>query len=116
MAKSFRVTIPRNVDELLKLADLIQKRHKEMGTESPLAPLSWISDVEKVESAMKLHLEAEALKRLAESKYEERDLLLAEIEDGVKQTRDFLKALYRNEPKKMGNFGFTVDDSPKQKK
>ena len=34
----------------------------------------------------------------------------------LKQSRDVLSGIYRSDPRKMGDFGFEVDDSAKAKK
>lgn len=116
MAKSVRVKIPANAEELLKLAQLIFEQHASLGTNSPLNVLDWANQDAKIAKAIKLHLEAEELRRKADLKYKERDALVAPIDDLVKQSRDLLKALYRKEPKKLGEFGFEVVDTVRTKK
>jgi hypothetical protein len=38
------------------------------------------------------------------------------LADFARQARDILSGVYRNEMKKLGDFGFDVNDSPKMKK
>ncbi|GAB4340698.1 MAG: hypothetical protein OHK0038_20250 [Flammeovirgaceae bacterium] len=116
MAKQARVEIPVNTEELLRLAQIIYEKHQTLGNASPLSALDWDKLGTKINETLMLHLEAEELKRKSELKYRERDALLKPIDALVKQTRDLLKALYRSEPKKLGEFGFNVDDTPKIKK
>jgi len=116
MAKTVRVEIPLNTEELLNLAQLIFEQHLKLKDSSPLNPLDWEVQGKNVSEALKLHLEAEALKRQTEIKYRERDALMSSITDIVKQSRNLLKAIYFKEPKKLGDFGFSVDDTPRIKK
>jgi hypothetical protein len=116
MAKTVRVGIPVNTEDLLKLAQIIYEKHQSLGDASPLKVIEWDKLGAKVNQALAAHLEAEELKRKTELKYRERDTLLKPIDELVKQSRDLLKALYRSEPKKLGEFGFNVDDTPKVKK
>jgi hypothetical protein len=111
-----RINIPSNADELLALAKLISEQHSALGDESPLKVLNWNENIKLINDAIKIQKEAEALAREAEVKYSERDKLLKSIDNIVKQSRDFLKAVYRNEPKKLGKFGFEVNEAPRPKK
>lgn len=116
MAKKVRVKIDPNAENLLNLANLIAQKHKELGNNSPLQQLDWDIQAQNVIKALDLHKQAKEYQRLAEQAHEQRNALLVPIDELVKQSRDLLKALYRNEPKKLGEFGFDVDDSPKNKK
>ena len=116
MAKTTRVAVPNNVEELLNLARLIFEQHRSLGEKSPLSPLDWDNLGKNVGTALEFHLEAEALKRQMELKYRERDALLTPLDELVRQSRDLLKAIYKKEPKKLGDFGFSVDDTPRIKK
>ena len=116
MAKQVRVQISKNAEKLLNLAQLIAKKHLELGVNSPLRVLDWDKQADNVKITLELHKQAKEYQRLAEQAHEKRDKLVAPLDDLVKQTRDLLKALYRTEPKKLGEFGFVVDESPKKKK
>lgn len=116
MAKKVRVKIDTNAENLLNLANLIAQKHKELGDKSPLKPLAWDDQTQNVVKALELHKQAKEYQRLAEQAHEQRNTLLTNIDELVKQSRDLLKALYRSEPKKLGEFGFTVDDTPRKKK
>ena len=116
MAKQVRVQISKNTEKLLNLAELVAKKHLELGKDSPLNVLEWDKQVENVSKALDLHKQAKEYQRLAEQAHEKRDLLVTPLDDLLKQTRDLLKALYRAEPKKLGEFGFVVDESVRKKK
>ena len=116
MAKTVRVKIGTNIEDLLNLASLIVEKHKELGDASPLRVLDWVGKGDTIQKALELHKQAKEYQRLAEQAHEQRDALVEPIDDIVRQTRDLLKALYRNEPKKMGEFGFDVVDTIKKKK
>jgi hypothetical protein len=112
-----KVSISRNVEELLDLAGTINQKHELLGKASPLSALDWKTQGSKVVEALAAHKRAEELKRLMEQAYEQRDALLKPIDEIVKQSRDVLKGVYRNEPRKMGEFGFDViiNSTPKKK-
>lgn len=116
MAKKVRVKISTNTEERLHLAELVAKKHQELGNASPLTPLDWDKQADNVGKALELHKQAKVYERLAKQAHEQRNMLLTPIDDLLKQTRDLLKALYRTEPKKLGEFGFMVDDTPRKKK
>ena len=111
-----RVKISKNTEELLNLAKLVAEKHQALGDTSPLKILDWDKQAENVGKALELHKQAKEYERLAEQAHEQRNLLIAPIDDLLKQTCDFLKALYRAEPKTLGEFGFQVDESPRKKK
>jgi hypothetical protein len=116
MAKIVRVKVSRNAEELLRLAELVANKHQELGDASPLKPLDWDLQAKNIGKALELHKQAKEYQRLAEQAHEQRDVLVTPLDDLLKQTRDLLKALYRAEPKKLGEFGFQVDDTPRKKK
>jgi cell division protein ZapA (FtsZ GTPase activity inhibitor) len=116
MAKKVRVKISTNPEELLKLAELVAKKHRELGSKSPLTALDWDIQADNVGKALELHRQAKEYERLAEQAHEQRNALVTPLDDLLKQTRDLLKALYRAEPRKLGEFGFEVDDTPRKKK
>jgi hypothetical protein len=116
MAKQVRVPISKNAEKLLNLAELVTKKHLELGSKSPLIVLEWDKQAENVAKALEFHKQAKEYQRLSEQAHEQRNILVAPLDDLLKQTRDLLKALYRAEPKKLGEFGFVVDESVRKKK
>jgi hypothetical protein len=51
-----------------------------------------------------------------EKAYRDRDLLIKSISETVLASRDVLTGVYRENMKRMGDWGYTVDDTPKTKK
>lgn len=114
--KSSRVEIPRNIEELLTLANKVYVKHQVEGPNSPLNLLqdyNWNAVGPGTASALAKHEEAETLRRQAEKAYEERDYLIGDISDMMKATRDLLKATNAKNPKKIGDWGFEVSDTQK---
>lgn len=120
MARSpIRVTIPRNTAELLKLADLIYARHKQDGESSPLKSMedyNWSETSDKLKQATTLQTQIEALRKQVEQIQAGIDLLAVDVKGSVTASRDVLLGVYKKNPKKLGDWGYEVDDSPKAKK
>lgn len=113
---SIRVVIPPSVGGLLNLASLIFNKHLIDGPNSPLSALTednWDEHGPKIQEALMKHNEAEELMRRAEQAYRERDRLVGDLDGLVKRSRDLLKAIFRKTPKKLGEWGFEVNDTPK---
>lgn len=117
-SKKPRINIPRNVEELLTLADLVYNKHQSDGTASPLKLLQdydWDIVGPKLNFALDKHKKAESLRREMEKAYEDRDALVGDIEGIIRSTRDLLKGVYSRTPKTLGDWGFDVDHAPKTK-
>ncbi len=113
-----RVVISRNPEELLKLADKVYTKHVADGATSDLNCLdSTAYDLAKVgptiATCQDLHDLAEELKGKMEEAYRKRDALFTPIEEHVKGSSAYLKGKYAKQPKKLSNWGFEVDDTPK---
>jgi len=67
----------------------------------------------RVANALTLHQQAEDLQRQADLAYRKRDLLMNEIDQSIKSTRDLLIGIYHDNPKELTQWGFDVSDSPK---
>ena len=109
-----RVEIPRNAADLLSLGEKIYAKHTELAATSPLNMLQshkWDVNGPQVANALTLHNKAEEYKRLAEEAYRERDLLVGEIDESIKSSRDLLLGVYRDNPKQLGQWGFEVNDT-----
>jgi hypothetical protein len=114
-----RVTIPRNVEENLQLASKVYEKHLKDGASSVLnnlSDVSWETTGDKIALCLEKHLEAEELKRKMEECYRTRDMFFPEITEVLQASRGLLKGIYSKNPKKLGDWGFDVDDSPKPKK
>jgi len=114
-----RIKVPTNVSELLVLADKIYAKHQADGAASPLnaqQDFSWAVEGPKIIPCKKAHDEAEEAARLAESYYKQRDNDLPAIKAIVQNSAQLLKSIYAKNPKVLGDYGFTVDDSKPTKK
>ena len=115
MAKA-RIPLPRNPAELLKLGQDIFNKHQEDGAASPLAGISaeWAEDGALLPEALEAHLEAEEHRRKAEAAFERRDNVVTKATPMVQRSRDILQGHYGTANlRKLGDHGFTVDDSPR---
>ncbi|MEI7597445.1 MAG: hypothetical protein WCK02_16980 [Bacteroidota bacterium] len=113
-----RVVISRNAEEALDLAAKIYKKHQLMANTSPLNAMqnhTWAVNGPQVANALSAHQQAEEYKRLAEETYRKRDLLMAEITESIKSSRDILLGVYRDNTKIMGEWGFEVNETPTKK-
>lgn len=114
-----RIVMPTNVGELLKLANRVYQKHLEDGKNSPLHALQdykWDEIGPNLALAAAKHEEAEELSRRAEIAYRERDRLMGDVPGIMRVTRDLLKAIFKKSVKKLGEWGFEVNDSPRPKK
>ena len=111
-----RVNIPTNPAQELELAVRINAKHITDGAASPLNALQnhkWDDNASKITDAQTLHQQAEDLQRQANLAYRKRDLLLTEINESIKSSRDLLLGIYHDNPKELSQWGFDVSDSPK---
>jgi len=117
MAKNnVRIKMPRNADDLLKLANLVYAKHTADGDKSPLNLLddyNWTNNGDKITQAQTLQNQAKQMEKDLEGLYKQRDLLLDPVDLTVKASRDLLLGVYKANYKKLGDWGFEVDDSPK---
>jgi hypothetical protein len=109
---SVRVVLPENPKEMLDLAAVIYEKHQAAGAQSSLSSLNWADLGPKITEAITFHKEAEELRKQMEKLYEQRNQILEPIDDLVRQSRDLLKVVYRSEPRKIGDYGFVVDNTP----
>ena len=109
-----RVDIPKNPEELLKLATSVNKKHTADGAASPLNLLTdykWATEGPKLALAQAKHDEAEGYKKKMETAYRERDLIMANTTKIVRASRDVLTGINRDNMKRLGDWGFTVEAS-----
>jgi hypothetical protein len=114
-----RVEIPQNIEQNLQLAQKVFDKHKLDGDASilnNLSDLDWNTTGTQIALCLAKHLEAEECKRKMEEAYRDRDLYLPEIGELLRASKSLLKAAFSKNPKKLGDWGFTVDDTPKAKK
>lgn len=114
MAKTTRVPVPRSTGQLLELAQAIYQKHQTDGPASPLKTLTdfnWDLIGPNIGPALAKNNEAEMLRRQMEKCYEERDHLMGDIDSVVRVSRDLLKAVNKKNPRKLGDWGFDVNDT-----
>ena len=112
-----RVKVPKNPGDLLDLAKVVGDKHQKEGTSSPLklsVDYNWDELVAEIDKCKELHTAAEDFKRKMEETYRERDISLPNIESAVRAASALLKGVYAKNPKRLGDWGFNVDDT-KQK-
>jgi len=113
-----RVTVSQKVNEVLSLADKVYRKHVAEGGNSPLktlADFNWDTIGPGIEAIKALHEESETLKRRSEELVKERNMRLSELKDSLRSSKNLLKSVYSKNPKRMGEWGFDVIDSPKSK-
>ena len=111
---NYRIIIPTSAKPLIDLAENVYKKHQTDGEQSPLKMLrsnTWETNGAKVAQALELHIQAEELKRQSENLNKQRDLLLADIKESVKGSRDVLQGIFRDNPRELGKWGFEVNSS-----
>ncbi len=117
--QSSRVTIPSNPLEIIDLAKSIVAKHEADGATSPLGQLkigvdSFNDVMARAEPAQSDHLEAKAAERKADEKFRDRDVKLASLVTMIRLSRDLLTTLHPENRKALGEWGFTVDDTPRR--
>ena len=116
---SGRVVVPTNPAELLALAAKIYAKHVADGAASPLKAMvdyDWAADGPKIAPCLANHTDAEAAAKKAEEAYRQRDVDLPAIKAIVKNSAGLLKKINAKNPKKLGDYGFVVDDTVQVKK
>ncbi|UAY53296.1 hypothetical protein [Ferruginibacter albus] len=111
-----RIVYPRNAADMLALAKKMYEKHLADGNSSPLSVLQdydWSVTGPTIAGCISNHEEAERLAKKAEELYKARDLAFPEISGIVKNSGSVLKGVYAKNPKKLGDYGLVVDDTPK---
>ncbi|MDP4210713.1 MAG: hypothetical protein Q8928_18035 [Bacteroidota bacterium] len=109
-----RVEIPQNSEDLLSLATSIYNKHANDPGSSPLnliADYKWEEEGPKLALAKAKHEEAIMHKKKMEEAYRERDLIMANTPNIVRATRDLLAGINRENMKRLGDWGFSVQAS-----
>ena len=105
--------MPEDPSDTIRLLRSVKKKHTELAAASPLAGLEW----DKITPALERAEEQDALSdqqyRDAEKATKERNLQMNTVKAALRSARDVLLGVYRSNPKKAGDFGFTVNDSPR---
>jgi len=109
-----KLSIPRNVEELLTLANAIYAKHLADGVTSPLTQLEDFNlEVigPNLQLALERHNEAEEHRRKAEIAIEARNKLMGDITGVVKSSRDLLKGKFAKSRRRLGDWGFDVSET-----
>jgi len=113
-----RVIIPKTAEKMLAIAKLVFAKHTADGATSPLNALqdfNWTNNGPKVAEADALHAEAKELSKKLEKLYQDRDALLAPVEQAVRSSAKLLSGIYKSNPKNLGEWGFEVNDTISKK-
>ncbi len=114
-----RISIPTNPADRLTLAEKIYAKHQADGDASPLKAItshSWDSNGPRISTGLDFHKDAEDLKAKSELTYRKRDLEVSEVDESIKASRDLLLGIYRDNPKELSQWGFSVSDTPRAAK
>ncbi len=114
-----RVSVPKNVPDALSLAKKVFQKHTADGATSPLNELEdykWSSIGPNIALAQAKHDQAEKLKEQMEQAYRDRDAFMPDIVGATNSSKGLLKAKFAKTPKRLGDWGYEVDDTPKAKK
>lgn len=115
-----RVIIPGNPKDRLDLSQKVFDKHQADGTASELNNMAsgydWMKAGATIKPSQALHKKAEELKGEMEKTYRERDAEMASVDKHLKATVKYLKGKYSDSPKKLSEWGFTIDDTPPKPK
>jgi len=113
-----RVVLTKKPKDMLEAAKSVYEKHIALGT---LSPLNILQDVDwsviglKIAPTLDEHALAEYHKAKSEKHYADRDKDMPEITNALKKSITLLKASFGDNPKKLVDWGITVDDSPRLK-
>lgn len=117
-----RIVYPKHFLQRTQLLKDIKKRHDTLGATSPLNPflvqndIDMAADLADTIEAEKKHDKKEQAKRDAEMYSEKRDNLFDPVMENMRGIGQYLKGFFVNNPKELGHWGYTVDDSPRKPK
>lgn len=111
--QKLRVTIPTRKRDLIMLAQKVLSKHQLDAENSKLNVLDWQDVATKIQQATAMHDEAEELSRKSRLVNEQRDQLLGELERHVRNSRDVLTGVFKNEMKILGAWGYDVIEMPR---
>jgi len=116
-----RVNIPTKADDHITLAKAILAKHTALAAASPLNGITGIANLgSQTTAADTYNQSAKSLNKQAELATQNRDLALGQsgqltpgtVRFFVTSARDILLGLNKGNEKKLGDWGFVVDDSP----
>ena len=110
-----RVKFATSPKSILDIAAIMYAKHLAEGAASPLNLLSdedWGDTGPKIAVTRQNHDTAETAKLQMEMAYRQRDITLPEVEQIVRTSIGLLKKVYSKNPKRLGEWGISVDDTP----
>ena len=112
-----RIKIPFRFYKKLSLAELIIKRHEELGNKSPLSAVFDMDTFKKNGKNASIHNTKKGeYEKLAENETELRNNSWGDGTMTIRNIAQFLKAMHSKNPHELGKWGFEVDSSPQKKK
>jgi hypothetical protein len=118
-----RIVYPPEFLNLVQLFKDFKNKHDSFGPgTSPLSPyltqhgIDMPDDLSDVTDAKTKHDSAKQKELDAEDKREERDNEFDPVMDNVRSIAQYLKGLYDDHAKHLGNWGYVVDESPRDAK
>ena len=114
-----RVVISPNFKETMDLAQKVYAKHLADDKDSLLNNLDgddWAISGPLIAPSIALHVQAEELTKQAEKLYRERDAKAATVKSALTTSKNLLKGRFSKTPKKLGDWGFEIDDTPPVKK
>jgi hypothetical protein len=102
------IKYPSKFDEQVKLFKLIYEKHLADGDKSPLADYDLKGCNTRTGTAMESDKKAKEYTRMSEELTRERNLAFDTVTENMRAMGALLKAKYRDNPKELGKWGFTV--------
>ena len=115
-----RMAYPSDFLRRAGLFNTFKARHDALGAASPLTPylaehnIDLTADGADTVKAETKHDQMQQAWMDAEELREDRDNLFNPVFENVRSIGQFLKALFVKNPKELGHWGYTVDDSPRK--
>lgn len=107
----FRVEIPADPTETIKLLATIKAKHDALGAASPLVGLKWTEISPALVVAETQDKLSDEFRSKAEAATGARDTKMTLVKDSIRSARDVLMGLNRDNPDALGEFGFKVSDA-----
>jgi hypothetical protein len=107
-----RVKIPvRSPKAMLNLARKMREKHVTDGEASPLRVLNWATVNALIDRSIINDEQADQMRREKLHAYQRRDTDMQELLGVLRNSRDILTGVYRDEMKALGEWGFDVLDN-----
>lgn len=107
----YRVEIPADPTQTIKLLTIIKAKHDALGTASPLAGLKWAEISPALAVAETQDQLSDEFRSKAEAATGARDAKMTIVKEAIRSVRDVLLGLNRDNPDALGDFGFKVSDA-----